>query len=58
MGVNNAELYMNIGLCCFYCQQLDLSIACIDRAHAISTDDVAADLWYNTAHIALVCGFL
>uniref|UniRef100_A0A914DA24 Tetratricopeptide repeat protein n=1 Tax=Acrobeloides nanus TaxID=290746 RepID=A0A914DA24_9BILA len=56
MGVNNAELYMNIGLCCFYCQQLDLAIACIDQAHAIATDDVQADLWYNTAHIALANG--
>lgn len=54
MGVNNAELYLNIGMCCFFCQQLDFAIGCIDQAHASADDDVQADLWYNTAHIALI----
>uniref|UniRef100_A0AC35FMZ3 Tetratricopeptide repeat protein 8 n=1 Tax=Panagrolaimus sp. PS1159 TaxID=55785 RepID=A0AC35FMZ3_9BILA len=53
MGVNRPELFMNIGLCCFYCQQLDLALACIDQALAVSSDDVSADLWYDAAHIML-----
>ncbi|CAD5225460.1 unnamed protein product [Bursaphelenchus okinawaensis] len=52
MGVNTAELYLNVGLCCFYCQQLDLSLGCIEQAHAVADDELQPDLWYNTAHIA------
>ncbi|KAI6190634.1 hypothetical protein M3Y97_00140000 [Aphelenchoides bicaudatus] len=51
MGVNSPELYLNIGLCCFYSQQLDLALGCIEQAHAISNEDVTSDLWYNTAHV-------
>lgn len=54
MGVNSAELFLNLGLCCFYCQQFDLSISCIERARSVSTDDVAADIWYNIGNIYLV----
>uniref|UniRef100_A0A915DCQ8 Tetratricopeptide repeat protein 8 n=1 Tax=Ditylenchus dipsaci TaxID=166011 RepID=A0A915DCQ8_9BILA len=53
MGVSSAELYLNIALCCFYCQQFDLAIGCLEQAHAIADDNVQADLWYNTAHIAI-----
>ncbi|CAJ0581932.1 unnamed protein product, partial [Mesorhabditis spiculigera] len=56
MGVNNAEIFLNVGLCCFYCQQFDLAIACIERAHAIASQDIQADVWYNTGHIALAIG--
>ena len=54
MGVNNAELYNNIGLCCFYAQQYDMTFNCFMRALAIATDDNLADVWYNIAHVALV----
>uniref|UniRef100_A0A7E4W893 TPR_REGION domain-containing protein n=1 Tax=Panagrellus redivivus TaxID=6233 RepID=A0A7E4W893_PANRE len=53
MGVNKPELLMNIGLCCFYCQQFDLALGCVDQALTAATDDVSADLWYNAAHIML-----
>lgn len=53
MGVNSAELYVNLALCCFYCQQFDLTCGCLERAHAIADQANQADLWYNTAHIAL-----
>ncbi|CAJ0939598.1 unnamed protein product, partial [Mesorhabditis belari] len=56
MGVNNAELFLNVGLCCFFCQQFDLAIACIERAHATATEDIQADVWYNTGHVALSIG--
>lgn len=54
MGVNTPELYLNVGLCCFYSQQLDLALGCIEQAHASANEDILADLWYNTAHIAFV----
>uniref|UniRef100_A0A1I8BRH5 TPR_REGION domain-containing protein n=1 Tax=Meloidogyne hapla TaxID=6305 RepID=A0A1I8BRH5_MELHA len=54
MGVNSAELYANLALCCFYCQQFDLACGCLERAHSIADQSVQADLWYNTAHIAMV----
>lgn len=55
MGVKSAELYSNIGLCCFYCQQFDFAIGCFEQAHAFVDDSMQADLWYNTAIIAIVC---
>ncbi|KAI1712204.1 tetratricopeptide repeat protein 8 [Ditylenchus destructor] len=53
MGVTSSELYLNIALCCFYCQQFDLAIGCLEQAHAIADDSVQADLWYDSAHIAI-----
>ncbi|KAK6040492.1 tetratricopeptide repeat protein [Cooperia oncophora] len=57
MGVNNAELMMNIGLCCFACQQFDFALSSIQRAHSTATEDTAGEIWYNTGHIMLVCCF-
>ena len=55
MGVCNASLMSNIGLSCFYAQQLDLSMGCMARAIDLADEDeIAADVWYNNAHIALV----
>ncbi|KAM3717571.1 Tetratricopeptide repeat protein [Dirofilaria immitis] len=56
MGVNSAELFMNLGLCCFFCQQFDLAISCIERAQASANDDVIADVWYNTGNVFLSSG--
>ncbi|TMS39129.1 hypothetical protein L596_005702 [Steinernema carpocapsae] len=58
MGVYSAEIYMNIGLCCFYCLQMDMSIGCIEKAHKMADDDNSADIWYNTGHIAMAIGDL
>lgn len=55
MGVYNAELFNNLGLCCFYAQQYDHVISCFERAISLSTDENMADIWYNISHIALVC---
>ena len=54
MGVYNAELYNNLGLCCFYAQQYDLTLTCLLRALSIATDTNLADVWYNIGHVALV----
>ena len=39
MGVTNAELFNNLGLCCFYAQQYDMTLACMERAIASAKDD-------------------
>ncbi|CAJ0589834.1 unnamed protein product [Cylicocyclus nassatus] len=53
MGVNNAELMMNIGLCCFACQQFDFALSSMQRAHSTATEETAGEIWYNTGHIML-----
>lgn len=54
MGVYNSELFTNLGLCCFYSQQYDMTLACLERALALANDDTVADVWYNIGHVALV----
>lgn len=46
MGVNNAELWNNLGLCCFYSGQYDMSLTCFDRSISLASDDELADIWY------------
>lgn len=46
MGINNAELWCNIGLCCFYASQYDMTLSCFHRALSMASDDVMADIWY------------
>ena len=54
MGVYNAELYNNLGLCCFYAQQYDMTLTCFQRALSLAEDKMAADVWYNIGHVGLV----
>ena len=54
MGVSNTELFNNLGLCCFYSQQYDMTLTCFERALAIATDENTADVWYNMGHVSLV----
>lgn len=55
MGAHSAELYNNLGLCCLYSQQLDLTLACFQRALDLATEStVKAEVWYNLSHVALV----
>ena len=55
VGVYNAELFTNLGLCCFYAQQYDMAISCLLRGLQLSpNDDNTADVWYNIGHITLV----
>lgn len=58
MGAHSAELYNNLGLCCLYSQQLDLTLACFQRALHLATDPlIKAEVWYNLSHIAIVSPF-
>lgn len=54
MGLYNAELFNNLGLCSFYAQQFDVVTACFENALRLALDDNAADVWYNISHIAIV----
>ena len=57
MGVYNSELFNNVGLCCFYAQQYDMTLTCFERALSLATEEMVADIWYNVGHVALVSGF-
>ena len=54
MGVYNAELFNNLGLCCFYAQQYDMTLTCFERALSLADDQTLPDVWFNIGHVALV----
>lgn len=54
MGLYNTELFNNLGLCCFYSHQYDMTVSCFERALSLAIDEAAADVWYNVANIAIV----
>jgi tetratricopeptide repeat protein 8 len=56
MGVNNAEIWNNIGLCCFYSSQYDMALGCMERALSLAADEEMADVWYNIGHIGISLG--
>jgi len=56
MGLSSAELFNNLGLCCFYAQQFDMALGCFERALTLADDDAMADVWYNLSHVALGLG--
>ena len=39
MGVTNAELWANLGLCCFYSSQYDMCLGCLDQVWKGSVED-------------------
>ena len=39
MGLHNVELYNNLGLSCFYAQQYDMTLACMERALEMANDE-------------------
>lgn len=56
MGINTTELWNNLGLCCFYAAQYDMSLSCLERAMALSDDTNVADVWYNVGQVAIGIG--
>ena len=58
MGVNNCEIWNNLGLCCFYASQYDMCLSCFDRALAQATDANAGDVWYNIGQLGVGIGDL
>ena len=57
-GVSSAELWNNLGLCCFHAGQYDLTLGCFERALALADDAAAPDCWFNIGHVALGIGDL
>ena len=45
MGCSNTELWNNLGLCCFYASQYDMTLSCFEKALAMANDDNMADVW-------------
>ncbi|XP_068948499.1 tetratricopeptide repeat protein 8 isoform X2 [Petaurus breviceps papuanus] len=59
MGVYNCQLFNNLGLCCFYAQQYDMTLTSFERALSLSeNEEEAADVWYNLGHIAVARALL
>ena len=54
MGVYNGELFNNLGLCCFYAQQYDMTLTCFERALSLAEEQTLAEVWFNIGHVALV----
>jgi len=58
LGVNSAELWNNMALCCFYDGQYDLFYTCVEKAILLADESNRADIWYNISHIFLNVGEL
>lgn len=57
MGTKNAQIYNNLGLCCYYSQQFDMAITCFEKAlNSAQDDELVADVWYNIGLIAIGSG--
>uniref|UniRef100_A0A673UZN7 Tetratricopeptide repeat domain 8 n=1 Tax=Suricata suricatta TaxID=37032 RepID=A0A673UZN7_SURSU len=57
MGVYNCQLFNNLGLCCFYAQQYDMTLTSFERALALAeNEEETADVWYNLGHVAVGIG--
>lgn len=56
MGVNCPELYCNLGLCCFYAAQYDMTVSAFTKALRLASDAQAADVWYNIGQLAVYIG--
>uniref|UniRef100_A0A2I3N488 Tetratricopeptide repeat domain 8 n=1 Tax=Papio anubis TaxID=9555 RepID=A0A2I3N488_PAPAN len=57
MGIYNGQLFNNLGLCCFYAQQYDMTLTSFERALSLAeNEEEAADVWYNLGHVAVGIG--
>ncbi|XP_058511317.1 tetratricopeptide repeat protein 8 isoform X3 [Ochotona princeps] len=57
MGVYNCQLFNNLGLCCFYAQQYDMTLSSFERALSLAEhEEETADVWYNLGHVAVGIG--
>lgn len=45
MGCTNSELWNNLGLCCFYASQFDMTVRCFENALMVADDLAQADIW-------------
>ena len=57
-GLQCAEVWNNLALCCFYSCQYDMCLTCFDRALYLADDTTAADVWYNIGQVGVGIGDL
>jgi tetratricopeptide repeat protein 8 len=57
-GVNECELWNNIGLCSFFAAQYDMALNCFQRAITLADDTSLCDVYYNVGHVAISIGDL
>ena len=58
MGVDNCEIWNNLGLCCFYASQYDMCLQCFEKALIIAEEEDLAEVWYNFGLVAIGIGDL
>jgi tetratricopeptide (TPR) repeat protein len=51
MGVASAELWSNLGLCCWAACQYDMALGCFLRALDAADDAALPDVWYNIGQV-------
>ena len=51
LGVNSAEVWNNLALCCFYDAQYDMFWTCFEKALQQADDTNFADIWYNISTV-------
>jgi tetratricopeptide repeat protein 8 len=57
MGIYNCQLFNNLGLCCFFAQQYDMTLTSFERALSLAeNEEESAEVWYNLGHIAVGIG--
>ena len=55
MGCTNSELWNNLGLCCFYASQYDMTVRCFENALLVADDMAQADIWCAHFCCCYVC---
>uniref|UniRef100_A0A8C6AXX0 Tetratricopeptide repeat domain 8 n=2 Tax=Monodon monoceros TaxID=40151 RepID=A0A8C6AXX0_MONMO len=57
MGVYNCQLFNNLGLCCFYAQQYDMTLTSFEHALSLGeNEEEVAEVWHNLGHVAVGIG--
>lgn len=57
-GMNSAELWNNMGLCCYYASQYDMALTCFERALSMADDQTLSEIWFNIGHVGIGIGDL
>ncbi|XP_061049015.1 tetratricopeptide repeat protein 8-like isoform X1 [Eubalaena glacialis] len=56
-GVYNCQLFNNLGLCCFYAQQYDMTLTSFEHALSLAeNEEEVAEVWHNLEHVAVGIG--
>lgn len=59
MGIQQPEVWNNIGLAAYLSVQLEVALSCFEKAlFACEEDSMRADVWYNMSHVGIALGDL